>query len=255
MHTRIKSLLFGTALCALAAMPAAAATTSVDLELSLLVDISGSVDDTEFNLQKQGYVDAFNSASLWNAVQQGALGKIAVNLIYWSGASQQYLEVGWTLIDSLTSSQSFASAIDAASRPSPYNLTAPGSAIAYATPLFGSNDYDGTRNVIDVSGDGIQNDGSSTTAARDAFCGMGSNYAINGIAIGSASIETWYQDNLQCGTGSFTDLASGFDTFGSAIDKKLVREITGVVPLPASVLFLASGLFGLGALRRRPRKS
>lgn len=232
----------------------AVTVTDVDLELSLLVDVSGSVDNNEFILQRQGYVDAFNSAAVQTAITSGNIGKIAVNLIYWSSAGSQAIGVGWTLIDSAASSSAFATAVAGAARTSS-GLTAPGSAIAFADPLFDSNMYNGTRNVIDVSGDGAQNDGISTAGASATFCGQGSNYAINGIVIGgSASVLSFYQNNVQCGANSFVSTASSFSDFGKAVQAKLIREITGgEVPVPGAVWLLAGGLGGLFGLKRRKK--
>ncbi len=117
------------------ALPSKAATLSpvaVDLELALLVDVSGSVDTTEFNLQRAGYVNAFNNPAVWNVIDglksKGGTGKIAATFVYWAGGSQQQQAVNWTLIDSFAASQTFASAIGAADRPFS-GSTAPGSAI------------------------------------------------------------------------------------------------------------------------------
>jgi hypothetical protein len=122
------------------ALPSTAATL-VDLELALLVDVSGSVDTTEFNLQRAGYVNAFNNPAVWNVIDglksKGGTGKIAATFVYWSGGSQQQQAVNWTLIDSFAASQAFASSIGAAARPFS-GSTAPGSAINFIVPRFGT---------------------------------------------------------------------------------------------------------------------
>lgn len=241
----------------------AQAKTLVDLELVLAVDVSGSVDATEFGLQRQGYIDAFNDSSVWNAIAQGSLKQIAVTLVYWSGGSQQDQAVGWTLIDSFQAAQDFATAILNTTRPFS-GLTGIAAAINFSNNLIATNDFDGTRKVIDVSGDGTENVNTTAAllAARDAFCGPSSNlktgYAINGIAIESSAASTaignHYRDNVQCGAGSFTLSASGFDTFGQGIKDKLVREIApepDVIPLPAAAWLLLGGLGSLAAFRRR----
>ena len=224
----------------------------VDLELSLLVDVSGSINATEFDLQRTGYVNAFNNASIVTAIGQGSIGAIAVNLIYWSSGNEQQQAVGWTLINDTSSANAFATAIGNATRPFNDN-TGPGSAINFARPLF-SNGFEGTRLVMDVSGDGEQNSGADTSDARDAAAAAG--ITINGLVIGNASLKTWYEQNVKT-TDGFVDQAADFNAFGIAINKKLVTEIgqepgdPNPVPEPSSMLLLSSGIMGLFRLRKK----
>ncbi|MDY6902771.1 MAG: DUF1194 domain-containing protein [Cyanobacteriota bacterium] len=243
----------------------AASLTSVDIELSLLVDVSGSIDANEFNLQKQGYADVFSDASLFNNfISKGKEGKIAVNYIYWAGSTQQQEAVGWTVIDSVQASQDFANAIDAAARPF-LGGTSPGSAIDFATPLFGNNQFDGERQVIDVSGDGI-GIASNTANARDNALNAGID-AINGIVIGgSPFVKAFYEDNViggvnGDGNSGFIVEASTFADFGSAIDNKIKAEIiltppTTSIPEPASVIgLLAFGAIGANSIAKGKYKT
>ena len=85
----------------------------VGLELVLLVDVSGSVSAGEYNLQKQGYVDAFQSAAVENAILGSVGGAIAVTYVEWSGNNQHLQQVGWTLIDSASAADDFADDINA----------------------------------------------------------------------------------------------------------------------------------------------
>lgn len=257
MKTFIYSTVIAGAM-AVAPLTAANAATIVDVELSLLIDVSGSVDNSEFNLQRQGYVDAFNSSTIHDLITStanGRLGQIAVNVIYWSGASQQAEAVGWTVIDSAAAASSFASTLAGAARTSNGN-TAPGSAINYAVNSINGNDITGTSTVIDVSGDGERNEGANTAAARDAAIAGGVT-RINGIAIGGTSLKNWYEDNIMGGTDAFVLQATSFDTFGEAIYKKLYHEIGGTnpnpVPLPAAAWLLGGAIAGLGMMRRRQR--
>lgn len=249
---------------ALTPLTTANAATVVDVELSLLIDVSGSVDSTEFNLQRQGYVDAFLNPVIQNLILDkdsgNRLGKIAVNAIYWSGASQQIQAVGWTLIDSAQASIDFANTLFGTSR-TYSGLTAPGNAINFAVNSINTNDFDGKAKVIDVSGDGSQNDGVSTATARTNAITTGGIDRINGIAIlgSEGGLQTWYENNIKGGTDSFVIAASGFDTFGAAIEQKLAYEITGtnpnVVPLPAAAWLLGAGIAGFGVIRRRQKRA
>jgi Protein of unknown function (DUF1194) len=257
-----KGLLAGFAMTlASVAAPAAATVvnTDVDLELALLVDVSGSVDSNEFALQRDGYVNAFKSAAVQNSILGGAFKRIAVSLVYWSGSGNQAQSIGWTLIDSAAAADAFADAITAVARPFG-GLTAPGSAIRYivdattGSESFSENAFNGTRNVIDVSGDGDENSGDNTALSRDFALANGID-TINGITIGGGQgLLDFYTNNVIGGPGAFALEAVSFADFGGAVSKKLIREITGepsAIPLPAAGWLMLAGLGGIAALRRR----
>ncbi|MBI1393175.1 MAG: DUF1194 domain-containing protein [Alphaproteobacteria bacterium] len=235
---------------ALGAQQANAAPVAVDLELQLLVDVSNSISTGEFNLQRTGYSNAFRNATIQNQILNGVIGKIAVELIYWSSSNQQNVATGWALIDSVASANAFADAIDATTRP--YNgNTGVGEALAFGAPRFDTNDFDGTRQVIDLSGDGQDNSGNVAPAtARDAALAAGVD-AINALAIGSMSLVDYFNANVIGGTGAFTVFAADFDAFGAAIIEKLGREITPEIPLPGALPLMLTGMALFGWTRRR----
>jgi hypothetical protein len=251
-----KITVFLMSICLALSIAGSAGAIPVDRELSLLIDVSGSINADEFNLQRNGYADAFNSAPIWNAISQGTIGKIAANIVYWSGASQQTQAVGWTLIESQTDAQNFATAISNTSRPFG-GSTAVQSALEYATDLFVDNDFEGTTSVIDVSGDGARNAGLTGTAGRDYALINGID-TINGIVIGSSSsVLAYYQNNVIGGPNAFAMQVNNFDEFGNGIGDKLIKEISpeGPVPEPSTIILLGACLVCfVGYNRRRSNK-
>ncbi len=238
-------------LFAFAAAPSMA--VPVDLELQLLIDTSGSVDNAEYALQVEGYEDAFRDADIIAAIEAGDIGSIAVQLIFWSGSTSQAIGVDWTLITDAASANAFADLIAATVRPFG-DLTAPGSALDFGAPLFNDNGFEGTRTVIDVSGDGAQNDGSLTSTARDAALAGGVD-VINGLAIltDDPNLDDWYMANVIGGTGAFVVAASDFADFADAVREKIGREITGVIPVPGALPLMVTGIALLWARRRKKK--
>ena len=244
-----KSLCAAAVGLASVAFAPAAHAVPVDLELQLLVDVSGSVNASEFALQQQGYADAFRSSAIQDAIANGQIGSIAVQLVYWAGGGQQTVGVDWVQVSSAADANALADAILAAGRPFSGG-TSIGPAIDFGVTQF-ANGFEGTRNVIDVSGDGTSS-ASATSASRDAALAGGID-TINGIAIGSEFVRQFYEDNVIGGVGAFVLLASTFEDFDAAIRQKLLVEISmgNEIPLPGAVVFLITGAAGIAGLRRR----
>ncbi|MGO8914769.1 MAG: DUF1194 domain-containing protein [Stellaceae bacterium] len=218
------------ALAALAAVMAAASATaaarSVDLALVLAVDVSGSVSGERFELQRRGYAKAFVSPEVLAAIAAGQNHAIVVTLVEWSGAEHQQQVIGWTLIDGPVAAAAFGSALAEAPRAFA-DWTSISGALDYSTALFASAGADAARKVIDVSGDGINNNGRDLAAARaDA---LQTGLTINGLAIlwDYPELDAYYRDNVIGGPGAFSVVAHDVGDFGAAVLSKLVREIAG----------------------------
>lgn len=222
---------------------AANAATFVDTELFLSVDVSGSVNFNEFNLQKQGYANAFLDADVQNLITSSQNG-IAVALGYWSDSSQQNTAVPFTLLKTAADANAFSALISATTRPFS-SSTGIGSAIDYAANELLTNDFDGTRLVIDLSGDGTNNVGVAPSTARDAALANGIT-TINGLPIGDAGLLSYFENNVQGGADSFSILANDFASVDAAVKQKLFQEISNNptdVPEPGILL----GLVGMSA--------
>lgn len=213
------------------------AKTPVDLELLLAVDVSGSVDPAEAKLQRAGYVSALTSKPVINAIKSGYLRKIAVAYVEWADSHRQHLVAGWTLIDGEKSAQAFADRLDAAPA-ARGRFTSISAAIDFAMPMFESNAFEGTRRVIDISGDGANNSGAVVTGARDEAIAAG--IVINGLPIVNdrpqgfgpqiPNLDLYYRNCVIGGPGAFIVVANDFESFAVAVRKKMILEIAGLTP-------------------------
>ncbi len=217
---------------------AAASDQEVDVELVLAVDVSGSMDLEEAQVQRAGYVDALRHPDFINAVRDGLNGRIAISYFEWAGTIRDNSLVQWQVISGPEEANAFAAALEA--RPiSTRRGTSISGAIAYGAKLFDANGYSGMRRVIDVSGDGPNNFGTPVTPARDAATALG--IIINGLAImirpsaAIGSLDDYYSNCVIGGPGAFVLPVQEPEDFSIAIRRKLILEVSGIEP-PARMI-------------------
>lgn len=217
--------------------------TEVDVELFLAVDVSRSMSPFELEIQRRGYAEALASPEVIAAIRNGPIGRIAVTYVEWAGAASQRVVIPWTVIHDRATAHEVAARItahfDGALR-----RTSITQAIRYATADFEGNGFDGLRRVIDVSGDGPNNQGGPVTEARDAALMRG--ITINGIPLmtrdelsdiwGIPDLDVFYSRCVIGGPGAFVVPVLRWDEFGQAVRNKLVLEIAGTPVPPARTL-------------------
>ncbi|NQU60785.1 MAG: DUF1194 domain-containing protein [Rhodospirillales bacterium] len=220
----------------------------VDLELVLGVDISGSVDEEEAQLQRDGYVQALTNDKVIRAIQSGRHGRIAVTFFEWAGDHYRRTIADWAVIDGDKSAKAFAAEI--AFAPIDTEIwTSISGAIGHGLDMFAFSPHTGRRRVLDISGDGPNNDGGPVTIARDAAVKAG--IVINGLPIinGRVSrfgfppmphLDNYYRDCVIGGFGAFIVVANTYNDFARAIRRKLILEIAGQVPEQRPKVILAS---------------
>jgi hypothetical protein len=219
------------------AKPAEKPGVPVDVELVIAVDISYSMDPEEQALQREGYIQALTSREFLQALRQGINGKIAVTYFEWAGYTERRVVVPWRLIEGPESADAFVGEIAAA----PYRRAARTSisgAIEFGAALFEDSGYRGIRRVIDVSGDGANNNGQLVTISRDEALAKG--ITINGLPIVAKRLnyatmdierlDIYYEDCVIGGPGAFVIPIESRDKFIEATRTKLVLEIAGRMP-------------------------
>jgi hypothetical protein len=215
------------AIVAMVAAPApATAQVAVDLQLVLAVDVSGSVSDERFRLQRNGYAEAFRNWRVLEAVRSGSARAIAVTMTQWTGPSQQQVVVVWTVVRDEASMLALADAIERTTRQLYGGGTSISGAIEHAMTLFPAPGFAGGRRVIDVSGDGANNRGKPAAEARDAAVKAG--ITINGLPIMALepNLDQYYLNNVIGGPNAFHIVAETYETFAEAVLKKLITEIS-----------------------------
>jgi hypothetical protein len=217
---------------------ATAAPAKVDLELVLAVDVSGSMDSEERALQRNGYAAAFRHPEVIAAIASGPLRRIVVTYVEWAGSDDQEVVVPWMTLASPVDAFAFADMI-AETETLRENGTSISDGLEFASGLFASSGVAGMRQVIDVSGDGPNNNGLPITAVRDRVVAAG--ITVNGLAILSgpsggfspyeiAELDIYYEQCVIGGPVAFIVTVDNMSQFPAAIRRKLVLEIAGTVP-------------------------
>jgi len=216
--------------------PLAAQADQVDLLLVLAADVSRSINDDEFDLQRKGYAAAMTDPRVLGAIAGAKHHAIAVTYVEWAGDQEEKTVVAWSVVRDGEGAAVMSAAILNAPR-AYIGRTAIGSAIDYAAAQFAAAPAEGGRRIIDISGDGTSNSGIPVTEARDAATAKG--ITINGLAIINTQagpgyayhtqppggLPHYYKENVIGGPGAFLLVVENFGTFADAMARKLVAEI------------------------------
>lgn len=222
----------------------------VSVALILAVDVSASINGERFQLQREGYARAVRHPAVLEAILASQRRQIALSVVEWASANAQRVVVPWTVVASEDDAERIAAALLAAPR-SFDGLTAIGEAIAFSAGQFDVLGVPTDRRVIDVSGDGVNNDGGPPSAARDAAIARG--ITINGLVImepieqvvatnREQRLDDFYRENVVGGQGAFLIAVEEFESFSYALVAKIVREVADAGP-PVSVASAASARF------------
>ena len=231
----------------LALLAAPAKAEEVDLELLLLVDVSRSMSASELELQRQGYVEALRSDAVAAALGRALTGRMALAYVEWAGETRQRVIQDWRLIESRDDLLAVADLLetDRTTRQSRTSITA---ALRFGAGYFDDNGFEGMRRVIDISGDGPNNQGGLVTAARDAVVAQG--ITVNGLPLMTEDgsfmriddLDRYYELCVIGGPGAFVMPVTGWEDFSEAVTRKLVLEIAGapverVIPVQAAAAY------------------
>jgi hypothetical protein len=227
------SMMMLAAAAAILAGPAFAAEP-VDVELVLAVDVSLSMSPTELDIQRDGYASALTNDRVLQAIADGVHGRIAVTYFEWAGTTSHHVIVPWTIIANREDAERVASRLSA-QPPNSARRTSIASALDFGADLFAESPFRGMKRVIDISGDGPNNQGEPVEIARDAVVNQG--ITINGLPLmtsgGFSSVydvtdlDRYYADCVIGGPGAFMIPVNDWSQFPEAIRRKLVLELAG----------------------------
>ncbi len=207
------------------------------LELVLAMDVSGSINAREHALQTGGLAAAFEDPTLIRVVTE-LEGGMLVTLTQWSGGSRQERMIRWHHIEDEAGMHAFARAVRTTRREWRNFSTAIGEALRHARAVSGTAPANCRRKVIDVSGDGVSNEGRAPRPVADNLAAEG--YTINGLVIRGADPDpvAHYESEVIAGPGAFVEVAEDFEDYPRAILRKLLKEID-------RPLLISEGRYGL----------
>ncbi|MGA9435798.1 MAG: DUF1194 domain-containing protein, partial [Roseobacter sp.] len=227
-------------------LTAHAQTIEVDVELFLAVDVSRSMTEEELDIQRLGYADALTSPEVLSAIQNGLLGRIAVTYVEWAGTGAHRVIVPWQILATAEQAEEIATTI-VTTQGSGMQRTSISGALGYASTDFASNGFTGLRRVIDVSGDGPNNQGTPVVEARDIAIAQG--FIINGLPLmtqdalshiwGIPDLDDYYVNCVIGGPGSFSIPVLEWKDFAPAVKRKLILEISHAPSLVIPVQYAA----------------
>jgi hypothetical protein len=206
----------------------------VDVLLVLAVDVSRSVDEDEARLQREGYRNAVSDPLVVEAIRGGMIGAIGIAYVEWAGAEYQRVVLPWTRIAGSGDAFAWATRLEEAPRAS-LSWTSISGALDFSHRVLADAPFEGTRRVVDVSGDGVNNSGGPVEVARDKLLADG--VTINGLPIMNdrptfgrlppVPLDEYFRESVVGGPGAFVIPAEDFQAFGQAVKRKLIREIAG----------------------------
>ncbi len=238
MNRRLLGVLAFMAASLWLSAPGASAETEVDVALVLAVDVSRSMDPEEQELQRQGFMEAFRSPQVHDAIRNGMVGKIIVTYVEWSGVEYQQVIVPWTIIDGPESAMKFADGLGHTPI-GRLRRTSISGAIDFGVKLLEQTGVEPIRRVIDISGDGPNSSGRGVTAARDEALAKG--ITINGLPImlkrpsgfgDMEHLDLYYKNCVIGGEGAFLVPVRERQQFADAIRTKIIREIAALPATP-----------------------
>lgn len=197
----------------------------VDVELILALDCSYSVDDKEYRLQTYGIAQALRNPEIIRAIRAGPYQSIAISIVQWSNENSQTLALPWYRINNEQSAHNLANLVQNLARQTRPGSTSLSGAIQYSMRAFQQSPYQGIKQIIDISGDGRNNNGQDMASVRYAALALG--ITINGLPIltDDPTLDFYYKNKVITGPGSFVIKAKNYSDYVTAIERKILKEV------------------------------